>query len=140
MMAALALLMAASLAWAQFQRSSVEPFNPQRLLPIAPMDLATSAQKKAAQATLLNRLTAPLEASPLAGIRMVGSLQKDGQPVALLRVNGLIYPVRVGDRLGQDQGRISAITLSALVLSEIVPGPAGQSIERVVSLALVSEP
>jgi type IV pilus assembly protein PilP len=140
MMAALALLMAASLAWAQFQRSSVEPFNPQRLLPIAPMDLATSAQKKAAQATLLNRLTAPLEASPLAGIRMVGSLQKDGQPVALLRVNGLIYTVRGGDRLGQDQGRISAITLSALVLSEIVPGPAGQSIERVVSLALVSEP
>ena len=73
-------------------------------------------------------------------MRLVGSLQRGGQPLALLRVNGLIYSVRVGDRIGQDQGRITAITLTGLLLREIAPGPAGRPTERVVSLALVTEP
>jgi Tfp pilus assembly protein PilP len=55
-------------------------------------------------------------------------------------VNGLLYSVRVGDRLGQDQGRVSAITLSELVLREVATDLDGQLTERVVSLTLVSEP
>ncbi len=121
------------------QRKGVEPFSSLRLLRTAAMDGAATAEipllvEKSSRPTL------PLNASPLAGMRLVGSLQSGGQPLALLRVNGFIYPVRVGDRLGQDQGRVTAITLSGLVLRETALGPTGQPLERVVNLALVSEP
>ena len=125
------------------QRPGVEPFSRLRLLTTAPVDAVTAAPKTALQASSAsasNRLAPPLEASPLAGMRLVGSLQRGGQPLALLRVHGLIYAVRVGDRIGQDQGRVTAITLTGLLLRESAPGPTGQPTERVVSLALVSEP
>ncbi len=115
----------------------LEPFSRQRLLYAVSVENTmpvTASSPSSIQAT------PPLEASPLAGMRLVGSLQKGGQPVALLRVNGLLYSVRVGDRLGQDQGRVSAITLSELVLREVATDLDGQSRERVVSLTLVSEP
>ncbi len=115
----------------------LEPFSRQRLLQAATAESfkpVTSSSKSSVQAT------PPLEASPLAGMRLVGSLRRGGQRVALLRVNGLLYSVRVGDKLGQDQGRVSAITLSELVLHEVSIDLDGQSTERVVSLALVSEP
>jgi Tfp pilus assembly protein PilP len=60
--------------------------------------------------------------------------------LALLRVQGLIYPVRVGDKIGQDQGRVNAITWAGLVVREIARNPQGEPSERVVSLALVPEP
>ncbi len=109
----------------------LEPFSRQRLL------YAVSVEN-----TMPVTASSPssIQATPLAAIRLVGSLQKGGQPVALLRVNGLLYSVRVGDRLGQDQGRVSAITLSELVLREVATDLDGQSRERVVSLTLVSEP
>jgi type IV pilus assembly protein PilP len=91
-------------------------------------------------AAALNRVTPPLEESPIEAIRLVGSLQRGGVALALLRVNGLIYSVRVGDRLGQDQGRVSEISLTRLLLRELVFDAAGHEIERVVSLALVPEP
>jgi Tfp pilus assembly protein PilP len=60
--------------------------------------------------------------------------------LALLRVQGLIYPVRVGDKIGQDQGRVNAITWAGLVVREIARNAQGEPSERVVSLALVPEP
>lgn len=126
---------------AQFsqQRKGVEPFSRLRLLHVAPTaddpvaKIPVSTEKS-------SRPTLSLDASPLAGMRLVGSLQRGGESLALLRVNGLIYSARVGDRIGQDQGRITAITLSGLVLREVAFDPTGQPIERVISLALVSEP
>ena len=50
----------------------------------------------------------PLEAFPLDSMSMVGSVNKLGQPVALLRVDGLLYQVRVGDYLGHNYGRSPA--------------------------------
>ncbi len=117
----------------------VEPFSGLRLLRIESVADALAAKIPLSSAKS-RRPTLPLDSSPLAGMRLVGSLHKGGQPLALLRVNGLIYPARVGDRLGQDQGRITAITLSGLVLRETALDTAGQPIERIVSLALVAEP
>lgn len=120
----------------------VEPFNPQRLLPSG-----TDDPQEPVEASLLTpqfsqtrQARLPLDALPLAGMRLVGSLQRGGEALAMLRVNGLIYAVRVGDKIGQDQGRVSAITLSDLVLRELAPNAAGQQSERIVSLALVQEP
>ena len=119
------------------RHDGLEPFSPQRLLHTTS---AENIKPLTPSSQLSIQATAPLEATPLAGMRLVGSLRKGGQPVALLRVNGLLYSVRVGDKLGQDQGRVSAITLSELVLHEVAIDLDGQSTERVVRLALVSEP
>ena len=53
----------------------------------------------------LNRRKEPLEAYPLDSMSMVGSVDKQGQPFALLRVDNLLYQVKVGDYLGQNYGR-----------------------------------
>jgi type IV pilus assembly protein PilP len=115
----------------------LEPFSHRRLLHSASAEKTKSVTPSSKSAM---PSTPPLEASPLAGMRLVGSFERGGQPVALLRVNGSLYAVRVGDKLGQDQGRVSAITLSELVLREVAIDLGGQSTARVVRLALVSEP
>jgi type IV pilus assembly protein PilP len=120
-------------------QQGIEPFSTQRLLSAVPADVLLPA-KAARLAAALNRVPPPLEESPIEAIRLVGSLQRGGVALALLRVNGLIYSVRVGDRLGQDQGRVSEISLTRLLLRELVFDAAGHEIERVVSLALVPEP
>lgn len=117
----------------------VEPFSGQRLLRTMPGDVP-----RPAATTLLTpaprQTRPPLDALPLAGMRLVGSLQRGGETVAMLRVQGMIYSVRVGDKIGQDQGRVSAITLSGLVVREVALNAVGQQSERAVSLALVQEP
>jgi len=119
------------------RHQGLDPFSRQRLLRGIIADDAIPV-KTSSTASILG--LPPLEASPLVGMRLVGSLQKGHQPLALLLVNGRLYPVRVGDKLGQDQGRVSAITLTELVLREVAIDSEGQTTVRVVHLALVSEP
>ena len=52
------------------------------------------------------------------------------QPFALLRVDTLLYQVKVGDYLGQNYGRITQIDETQIVLREIVQDAAGEWIER----------
>ena len=84
-----------------------------------------------------SRRKEPLEATPLDAVAMVGSLTKSGRPVALVRVDNLIYQVRVGNYLGQNYGRITAVTEASVVLREIVQDAAGEWIERPATLQLL---
>ena len=110
------------------------PFNPLRLLPPAPVAVQLPAR------TAPGRFKPPLESAPLDAMRMVGSVLGTGPPVALLRFNSRIYLVRVGDRLGPDQWRVSDIDPTGLALRE--PAAAGPSDrpEKIVRLNLVQEP
>ena len=67
---------------------------------------------------------------------LVGSLIKAGQPVALVKVNNLLYQVRAGNYLGQNYGRITRVSETELTLREIVQDAAGEWIERLVTLQL----
>jgi type IV pilus assembly protein PilP len=67
---------------------------------------------------------------------MVGSVAKQGQPFALLRVDNLLYQVKVGDHLGQNYGRITKIAETEIALREIVQDAAGEWIERPATLQL----
>lgn len=67
----------------------------------------------------------PLQAWPLADLRLVGILQQQGQAVALVQVAGRVHAVRVGDGLGQNQGEVVQIDDGGLVLREWTRQPEG---------------
>jgi type IV pilus assembly protein PilP len=118
------------------QEGSVEPFSNQKLAQALKRDSSQATVNTALIAPELARRKEPLEASPLDAVAMVGSLIKVGQPVALVRVDNLLYQVRVGNYLGQNYGRITKVTETGLSLREIVQDAAGEWIERTANLQL----
>ena len=118
------------------QEASVEPFSSQKLTQALKRDSSQATSNVALIAPELARRKEPLEASPLDSAAMVGSLVKAGKPVALIRVDNLLYQVRVGNYLGQNYGRITKVSESELTLREIVQDAAGEWIERTASLKL----
>ena len=118
------------------QESSVEPFSNQKLAQALKRDSSQATSNVALINPELARRKEPLEASPLDAVAMVGSLVKTGQPVALVRVDNLLYQVRVGNYLGQNYGRITKVSETGLSLREIVQDAAGEWIERTANLQL----
>lgn len=121
------------------QESAVEPFSKQKLLQALKRDSSQATSNAALITPELSRRKEPLEATPLDSVAMVGSLTKAGQPVALVRVDNLIYQVRVGNYLGQNYGRITSVTEASVVLREIVQDAAGEWTERPATLQLLEE-
>jgi type IV pilus assembly protein PilP len=116
----------------------VEPFSPQRLPRPALVQASASAGPGAQPGEKgTDKLT--LETAPLDAMTLVGTVIGEGLPLAVLRMNGRLYPVRLGDRLGPDQGRITAISPAGLVLREVVMNNKAQASERFVRLNLVQE-
>ena len=117
------------------EASSFEPFNMLKL---------TQALRRESNQPSTSELIAPelarrkeaLEAFPLDAMAMVGSMNRNGQPVALVRVDKLLYKVRVGEYLGLNYGRITRINETEIALREIVQDAAGEWIERVATLQL----
>ncbi|KAB2876913.1 MAG: pilus assembly protein PilP [Burkholderiaceae bacterium] len=112
---------------------AVEPFSNQKLSVALKQE---AKQPNSALAAELNRRKEPLEFYTLDGMNMVGSVVKQGKPFALLRVDNLLYQVKVGDYLGQNYGRITKITETEIALREIVQDAAGEWIERPGTLQL----
>ena len=78
-----------------------------------------------------------LEAFPLDALKFVGHLQRKGDEWALISApDGLVHRVQVGNYLGQNHGKIEAITETKVKLTEIVPDGTGGWIEREAALAL----
>lgn len=113
--------------------NTVEPFSNQKLSVALKME---ARQPNSILGAELNRRKEPLEAYPLDSMMMVGSVAKQQQPFALLRVDSLLYQVKPGDYLGQNYGRITKITETQIVLREIVQDAAGEWIERASTLQL----
>jgi len=84
-----------------------------------------------------NRSREPLESEPLDSLRMVGTLERDGNAWALVRMSdSTIHRVKPGNYLGQNFGKIIQITESEVELTEIVPDGLGGWMERQAALAL----
>ncbi len=118
------------------EEGSIEPFSSQKLAQALKRDSNQAVSNAALIAPELARRKEPLEASPLDSVAMVGSLIKAGQPVALVRVENLLYQVRVGNYLGQNYGRITKVSETGVTLREIVQDAAGEWIERQATLQL----
>lgn len=115
---------------------AVEPFSNQKLTVALKQE---SRQPSSLLSTELNRRKEALENYPLDSMSMVGSVDKQGRPFALLRVDNLLYQVKPGDHLGQNYGRITRITETEVALREIVQDAAGEWIERPATLQLVEK-
>ena len=84
-----------------------------------------------------NRPREPLESEPLDSLRMVGTLERNGNSWALVRMSdSTIHRVKPGNYVGQNYGKIISISESDVEVTEIVPDGLGGWMERQASLAL----
>jgi type IV pilus assembly protein PilP len=118
------------------QETSTDPFSNLKLTQALKRESAQSTSNAALVAPELARRKEPLEAYPLDTMKMVGALLKEGLPVALLRVDNLLYQVRPGNYLGQNYGKITKVSETEVTLREIVQDATGEWIERTATLQL----
>lgn len=118
------------------EENATDPFSMQKLAQALKRESSQSTSNAALVAPELARLKEPLESFPLDSMKMVGSLLKQGRPVALVRVDKLLYQVRPGNYLGQNFGRVTKVAETELVLREIVQDATGEWIERKAALQL----
>jgi type IV pilus assembly protein PilP len=150
-------------AWMQSERNTIKPqvkpipeptkFIPQtyggeqRMSPFSGEKLASAMRGSPSTIVVnsaliepeLNRRKQPLEAYPLDTMSMVGSIRSQGQLVALVKVDSLLYQVRTGSYLGQNYGRVNKITETEVTLREIVQDSAGEWTERSAALQIQEE-
>jgi type IV pilus assembly protein PilP len=118
------------------QEGGLDPFSLQKLTQALKRDSTQSVANTALVAPELARRKEALEAYPLDAMAMVGSLRKAGQPIALVRIDNLLYQVRVGNHLGLNYGQVMKIDESEMTLREIVQDSTGDWVERSASLVL----
>jgi type IV pilus assembly protein PilP len=118
------------------EEAATDPFSNVKLAQALKRESTQSNANAALVAPELARRKEPLEAYPLDSMRMVGSLIKERQPVALLRIDNLLYQVRPGNYLGQNYGKIVKVSETEVVLREIVQDAAGEWTERTATLQL----
>lgn len=111
----------------------IDPYSPQKLSVAIKQE---AAQPNSLLTAEINRRKEPLEAYPLDSMGMVGSLTRDQKRFALLKVDNLLYQVKVGDYLGQNFGRVTKISETEITLREVVQDAAGEWIERTSTLQL----
>jgi type IV pilus assembly protein PilP len=79
----------------------------------------------------------PLEAFSLDTLRMVGIMEQNDNLWGLIKDSqNIVHRVQVGNYMGQNEGRITAITESSIQLVEIIPDGVGGYIERDASIAI----
>jgi type IV pilus assembly protein PilP len=114
----------------------MDPFNISKLTLAISRDSAQNASNAEMIAEQRKRRKEPLEAFPLDAMVMVGSLSKELQPTALLKIGNLIYQVKAGNYIGQNYGLITRITETEVELLEIVQDATGDWVKRTASLDL----
>jgi len=111
-------------------KGRVDPFSPDKLLVALAKTRGTGLHPD------MNRRREPLEEYPLDNLQMVGTLSKPGKTYALIQAGKSIYPVEVGNYMGQNFGKVTRITDSEVQLKEIVQDASGEWVERDAKLEL----
>lgn len=111
----------------------IDPFKPRKIEP----------PKGAGAGSLqpdLTRQREPLEGYPLENLRMVGTLEQKKQMFALVKApDNTLFRVKTGNYVGQNFGRIVAISESTVKLKEIVQNSGGNWEEKEQALLLTEE-
>lgn len=107
-----------------------DPFRPRKIEP------PKSTVKGGLQPDF-NRQREALEAFPLENLKMVGTLQQKGQTFALVKSpDSALFRVKAGNYMGQNFGRITAISETDIKLKEIVQDSGGNWEEKEQALML----
>ena len=107
-----------------------DPFDLSKLSTIDPSALANSPQPD------LRRPREPLETFPIDSLRLIGNLRRGKEVVALIQADRLIHIVRVGAHLGQDLGKVIAISDKTVDIDEWVEEGGGRWVRRQTQLVL----
>jgi type IV pilus assembly protein PilP len=84
-----------------------------------------------------NRNPEPLEEFPLDGLRMLGTINTADGVFALVKApDNVVHRVTNGNHMGQNYGRITSVSDTAIELLEIIPDGFGGFMERPATLAL----
>lgn len=118
------------------QEGTIDPFSQQKLAQALKRESTQTTANAGLVAPELARRKEPLESYPLDVMTMVGSLRREGAPVALVRIDNLLHQVRVGSYLGLNYGKVTKIDETEVSLREIVQDGGGDWIERTASLLL----
>ncbi len=87
-----------------------------------------------------NRRREPLESYPLENLKMVGTLQQKKNIYGLVKTpDNNLFRVKAGNYMGQNFGRITAISESTIQLKEIVQDSGGSWEEKEQALLLQDE-
>lgn len=87
-----------------------------------------------------NRRREPLESYPLENLKMVGTLQQKKNVYGLIKTpDNNLFRVKAGNYMGQNFGRITAISESTIQLKEIVQDSGGSWEEKEQTLLLQDE-
>jgi len=114
-------------------QNEIDPFDPGK---VANALKTLSAKSTSGYAPDLSRRKEPLESYPIDTITMVGTLQRPNLRYALLRADGVIYQIKVGNYIGQNFGIVTKIDENAVALKEVVQDAAGEWVERATTLQL----
>jgi type IV pilus assembly protein PilP len=115
------------------QKDSLDPFNPSKLEVAFAKLLAGSGHGLKPD---LDRRREPLEAYPLDTLKMVGTLQKPGMSYALIQADKGIFPVKIGNYMGQNLGMVTSINEDSVELKEVIQDASGEWVERKAKLEL----
>jgi type IV pilus assembly protein PilP len=108
-----------------------DPFKPRKIEPV-------KGENTSKLAPDLDRRKEPLEAYPLEGLSMVGTLEKGKARYGLVKTPERdIYQVRQGNHMGQNFGVIVGITDTEIKLKELMQDGAGDWSERSSTLNLL---
>lgn len=109
--------------------ASPDPFKPRNLRPARPGGGGLQPD--------FARPKEPLEAYPMEGLRMVGTLMKGKERQAIIRTpENTLYRVRKGDRIGQNFGVITGISDTETTVKETIQDSAGDWTDSNTSLTL----
>lgn len=77
-----------------------------------------------------------LEKYPLESLSMIGRVNINNTPMALIKYEGNVKQVKVGDYIGMDFGRVTEVSETEVKLRELIQDSAGDWSERESSLQL----
>ena len=77
-----------------------------------------------------------LEGFDLEQFEMVGTLSNDLETNVLLRANGVIHRLKVGDYLGRNNGQIASVGAAQVEVFEVIPDGRGGWLERSLTIPL----
>ncbi|MRW93717.1 pilus assembly protein PilP [Duganella sp. FT80W] len=120
--------------YAYQHKDDLDPFNPNKLLAELAKQAAAGGGNGLKPDT--ERRKELLETYPLDTIKMVGTIEKKGVVHAVLQVDRAVHQVVVGQHLGQNYGRITAINENTVNIKEIVQDATGDWVERLSKLEL----